>query len=147
MNLLLSAEALDAALGTVAVVAKRRRVFLWEGVRIHLDEVEGLGSFIEFEAVLPDAGDLDTARAKVARLRTELGIPDDALVAVGYADVSMIRPRNWTSRWLSSLVTVSIAAVKVPAVTVVPLIVMWPVTALVRPTATWFCPNSTSITR
>ncbi len=81
------AQALDAALGTVVVVSKRRRLFLWEGVRIHLDEVDGLGSFIEFEAVLPDAGDLATARAKVARLRTELGVADDALVAVGYADL------------------------------------------------------------
>ena len=67
-------EALDAALGTVVVVSKRRQLFLWEGVRIHLDEVDGLGSFMEFEAVLPDAGDLDTAHAKVDRLRTELGI-------------------------------------------------------------------------
>ena len=81
------AEALDAALGTVVVVSKRRRLFLWEGVRIHLDEVDGLGSFVEFEAVLPEAGDLATARAKVARLRTELGVADDALVAVGYADL------------------------------------------------------------
>jgi homotetrameric cytidine deaminase len=81
------AEALDAALGTVVVVAKRRHLLLWEGVRIHLDEVEGLGSFIEFEAVLPDAGDLETARAKVARLRSELEIDEDALVAVGYADL------------------------------------------------------------
>src|SRR3984885_3814829 len=81
------AEALDAALGTVVVVCKRRRLFLWEGGRIHLDEVEGLGSFVEFEAVLPEAGDLATARDKVARLRTELGVADDALVAVGYADL------------------------------------------------------------
>lgn len=81
------AEALDAGLGTVVVVSKRRRLFMWEGVRIHLDEVDGLGSFIEFEAVLPDAGDVEAARAKVERLRTELGIEDDALVAVGYADL------------------------------------------------------------
>src|SRR5947209_10397056 len=80
-------EALDAALGTTVVVSKRRRLFLWEGVRIHLDEVDGLGSFIEFEAVLPDAGDLETARAKVTRLRSELGIEADALVSVGYADL------------------------------------------------------------
>jgi homotetrameric cytidine deaminase len=85
-------EALDAALGTTVVVAKRRRLFLWEGVRIHLDEVEGLGSFIEFEAVLPDAGDLETARAKVARLRSALGIENDALVAVGYADLLLDGP-------------------------------------------------------
>jgi homotetrameric cytidine deaminase len=85
-------EALDATLGTVLVVAKRRRLFLWEGVRIHLDDVEGLGSFIEFEAVLPDAGDLATAHAKVARLRSELGIADDDLVGVGYADLLMDAP-------------------------------------------------------
>ena len=53
------AEALDAGLGATVVVSKRRRLLLWEGVRIHLDEVEGLGSFVEFEAVLPDAGDVD----------------------------------------------------------------------------------------
>jgi homotetrameric cytidine deaminase len=85
-------EALDAALGTTVVVSKRRRLFTWEGVRIHLDEVEGLGSFIELEAVLPDAGDLDAARAKVARLRAELAIADDALVSVGYAELLMAGP-------------------------------------------------------
>lgn len=86
-------EALDGALGTTVVVSKRRRLFLWEGVRIHLDEVDELGSFIEFEAVLPDAGDLATARAKVDRLRAELGIEDDALVSVGYADLLMDGPQ------------------------------------------------------
>jgi homotetrameric cytidine deaminase len=85
-------EALDATLGTVLVVAKRRRLFVWEGVRIHLDEVEELGTFIEFEAVLPDAGDLATAHAKLARLRAELAIDDRALVAVGYAELLMDRP-------------------------------------------------------
>jgi homotetrameric cytidine deaminase len=88
------AEALDSALGTTVVVSKRRRLFLWEGVRIHLDEVEGLGSFVEVEAVLPDAGDLDAAREKVARLRSELGIADDALVAVGYADLLLDTPQS-----------------------------------------------------
>jgi homotetrameric cytidine deaminase len=86
-------EALDAALGTLVVVLKRRHLFLWEGVRIHLDEVAELGSFVELEAVLPDAGDLETARAKVARLRSELGIDDDALVAVGYADLVLDGPQ------------------------------------------------------
>ena len=87
------AEALDAALGTVVVVSKRRHLFLWDGVRIHLDEVEGLGGFVEFEAVLPDAGDLATARAKVDRLRTELEISEDALVAVGYSDLLIDGPQ------------------------------------------------------
>ena len=87
------AEALDGALGTVVVVSKRRRLFLWKGVRIHLDEVEGLGRFVEFEAVLPDAGDPATAREKLVRLRRELGIADDALVSVGYADLLIDGPQ------------------------------------------------------
>jgi len=86
-------EALDAALGTVVVVSKRRRLFLWEGVRIHLDEVEGLGSFVEFEAVLPAAGHRAEAQAKVNRLRAELGIDDGALVSAGYADLLMDGPQ------------------------------------------------------
>jgi homotetrameric cytidine deaminase len=86
-------EALDGALGSVVVVSKRRRLFLWEGVRIHLDDVDGLGNFVEFEAVLPDAGDLATARDKLAHLRGSLGILDDALVDCGYADLLMDGPQ------------------------------------------------------
>ncbi len=39
--------------GIKAVVKKRRHLWLWQGrVRIHIDHVEGLGDFLEFEAVL-----------------------------------------------------------------------------------------------
>ncbi len=87
------AEALDTALGTVVVVVKRRRLLTWQGVRIHLDEVQGLGAFVELEAVLPEAGDLATAREKVARLRAELEIPEEALVSVGYSDLLLEGPQ------------------------------------------------------
>ena len=81
-------EALDAALGTTVVVVKRRRLFEWENVRIHLDDVEGLGTFIELEALVgPGLNDREEAARKVARLRSELEIADDALVAVGYSDL------------------------------------------------------------
>ncbi len=40
---------LCSALGTLAVVNKSRRLFLYEGARIHLDEVALLGQFLEFE--------------------------------------------------------------------------------------------------
>jgi homotetrameric cytidine deaminase len=81
-------EALDAALGSTVVVSKRRRLFIWENVRIHLDDVEGLGAFVELEAVLgPGEGELAVAHEKVARLRSELAISDDALVSAGYSDL------------------------------------------------------------
>jgi homotetrameric cytidine deaminase len=85
-------EALHRALGTVVVVAKRRRLLLWDGVRIHLDDVEGLGAFLEFEAVAAPGSDLTGDRAKVERLREELAVEDDALVAGGYADLLLDVP-------------------------------------------------------
>jgi cytidine deaminase len=41
---------------------------------------------------LPDAGDAETARAKLAHLRSELHIEDDALVSGGYADLLIDGP-------------------------------------------------------
>ena len=45
---------LAAALGIRTVVRKQRTVYLHKNVRIHLDAVDGLGTFLEFEAVMPD---------------------------------------------------------------------------------------------
>jgi homotetrameric cytidine deaminase len=67
-------EALDGALGTLVVVAKERHLFLWDGVRIHLDRVEGLGAFVELEGVAPAGSDLSAERDKVEHLRAALGI-------------------------------------------------------------------------
>ena len=69
-------EALDAALGTLVVVDKERRLLLWEGVRIHLDTVDGLGSFVELEGVAPPESDLSTEHDRVERLRVALGIEE-----------------------------------------------------------------------
>jgi cytidine deaminase len=84
-------EALDATLGTTVVVSKRRRLFIWDNVRIHLDDVEGLGNFIELEALVEPDG-FEVARGKVARLRAELEIDDEALIAVGYSDALLDGP-------------------------------------------------------
>jgi homotetrameric cytidine deaminase len=85
-------EALDAAYGTFVTVTKRRRLLLWEGVRIHLDEVEGLGSFLELEAVAEPDSDLALERQKIERLRGELEIEDKNLVATSYADLVIAQP-------------------------------------------------------
>jgi homotetrameric cytidine deaminase len=77
-------ESLDAALGTLVVVDKERHLFLWDGVRIHLDTVAGLGSFVELEGVAPPESDLGPEREKVARLQRELGI--DEVLTDSYSD-------------------------------------------------------------
>src|SRR5262249_20128818 len=61
-------EALTAALCIRGVVEKRREIWLYENVRIHLDEVSGLGSFIEFEAVLSDSAEAATSQRLLDQL-------------------------------------------------------------------------------
>jgi cytidine deaminase len=85
-------ETLDAALGTLVVVVKTRRLLIWEGVRIHLDEVEELGRFIELEAIAEPGSDLGAEREKLEHLRAALEIEDTALVAAGYSDLLLDGP-------------------------------------------------------
>jgi predicted adenylyl cyclase CyaB len=84
------ADALGAvladALGIRVVVVKHRRLLLWQSVRIHLDTVENLGSFIELEAVAEPSSDLQLEYQLIAHLREALEITDDRLIASGYAD-------------------------------------------------------------
>lgn len=85
---------LTAAAGVRAVVAKRRELFFYENVRIHLDEVEGLGTFLEFEAVLTGEGDAsdaestseEIAAARLEFLREAFGIGAADLMADSYGD-------------------------------------------------------------
>ena len=78
--------ALTETLGVDVVVEKRRHLLLWETVRIHLDEVTGLGAFVELEAVAEGDSDLTREHAQVAQLRTQLQIEDAALREGSYAD-------------------------------------------------------------
>ena len=79
---------LAAALGVKAVVEKRREIFLRGSVRIHLDQVAGLGCFLEFEAVLDDNFDEQSAHAELADLRQRFGIRPADLLEGSYADLT-----------------------------------------------------------
>jgi homotetrameric cytidine deaminase len=83
-------EALDAALGTLVVVDKRRRRLLYENARIHLDDVDGLGAFVELEAVASADSDLSREHELVERLRSELLVGEP--VAVSYSDLLLDAP-------------------------------------------------------
>jgi predicted adenylyl cyclase CyaB len=50
---------LAGTLGVLAEVKKERHLYLYRGARVHLDHVEGLGEFIEFE--VPAEGEGRTA--------------------------------------------------------------------------------------
>jgi len=85
-------ELLDAALGTLVVVEKSRDIFLYHNVRIHLDQVTELGSFIEFEAVVGGTVDDATAHAQVASLIEQFEIGAADLISRSYSDMLLICP-------------------------------------------------------
>jgi len=81
-------DSLDTGLGTRVIVRKTRHLFLWDNVRIHLDDVEGLGCFLEFEAVLEAGQNEEDGYTQLERLRSEFGIDDGDLVSGSYSDLS-----------------------------------------------------------
>src|SRR5215217_7754963 len=80
-------DALTDSLGVRVVIEKSRRLLRWRNVRIHLDRVEGLGDFVELEAIAASPGGLEVERDRMEELRAALGIADEQLVAQGYADL------------------------------------------------------------
>ena len=82
------AETLGAMLGEVARVVKEREVWWWNDVRIHLDAVQGLGSFVEFEARLDRIGDEAEARRRLERLMRDFEITDDDVIAGSHGEMS-----------------------------------------------------------
>ncbi len=84
----------DRILGIEAVVDKRREVFLIDNVRVHLDEVAGLGTFIEFEAVYGADEEVTAQTEKVARLMETFGIRPGDLCDRSYVDYLLVAARG-----------------------------------------------------
>ncbi|WP_435102069.1 class IV adenylate cyclase [Arhodomonas sp. AD133] len=80
-------DALTNALGVRAVVEKRRTVYRAGQTRIHLDEVAGLGRFIELEVVLRDEQSADDGMVVAERVMSMLGIDESELVSEAYVDL------------------------------------------------------------
>jgi predicted adenylyl cyclase CyaB len=87
-------ELLTAALGVRGRVVKRRLLFRVGRTRVHLDDVEGLGAFLELEVEMAD-GESEAAGAEEARRLTRVfGIAEEALVAEAYVDLLERRARD-----------------------------------------------------
>jgi predicted adenylyl cyclase CyaB len=86
---------LSELLGTKFEVRKNREVYLIKNVRIHLDEVEHLGVFLEFEAVFQEDSLEVVAqeREKVLALMGQYGISDKDLLDCSYPELMSSWPR------------------------------------------------------
>ena len=82
---------LSAALGVRVSVEKQRQIYLCDNVRIHLDRVVELGTFLEFEAVLPSAASDAQGFQQVEQLQRAFGIGPQQRVSGSYADLMLAR--------------------------------------------------------
>ena len=80
-------ETLVLALGECGRVRKRRTLFLVGKTRVHLDEVEGLGAFLELEVVLSDDDTVAQGIETAHRIMQQLGVSDQDLVDRAYVDL------------------------------------------------------------
>jgi len=78
---------LELAYGIRGVVKKTRYLYLVGQTRVHLDDVEGLGQFMELEVVMRE-GQSDAEGQKIAEgLMTSLGVERGDLLEGAYMDL------------------------------------------------------------
>ena len=85
-------EILTQSLGVLVVVQKQREIYFIDNVKFHLDTVDGLGTFVEIEAIDKDG---TVGREKLlaqchAFLELLQILPND-LVAVSYSDLLLAK--------------------------------------------------------
>lgn len=81
-------QILERALGVLVAVDKRRDIFFAGNVKLHVDEVEGLGSFVEIEAIADDRHpDRATLQAQCREFMAVLGVEENDLIECSYSDL------------------------------------------------------------
>jgi predicted adenylyl cyclase CyaB len=78
---------LSAALGIRSRVEKQRTVYWFKNVRIHIDEVRALGTFIEFEAVISTPAERAAAADQLEFLSDALKINATDVLTMSYGDM------------------------------------------------------------
>lgn len=77
---------LAASLGTIGEVNKQRYLFLYEQTRIHLDKVDKLGTFLEFEVCLRPEQTIDDGKLIANELMEKFEIEEGDLLNGAYMD-------------------------------------------------------------
>ena len=77
-------EMLRKALGIRGIIKKTRTLYLYGAARIHLDSVEGLGAFLEFEIVETER---EEAGRLMDRLRSVFSVSQTDILGGSYIDM------------------------------------------------------------
>lgn len=77
---------LEQSVGVLGEVKKQRWLFMHEQTRIHLDKVDNLGTFLEFEVCLRPEQTVDDGKIIADKLMEVFQIGPDDLMAGAYLD-------------------------------------------------------------
>jgi predicted adenylyl cyclase CyaB len=80
---------LAASLGILGTVTKQRWLYMVGNTRIHLDDVDGLGTFLELEVVLQEGQNPEEGTSIAQDLMCQLEIDTGSLVEKAYVDLLM----------------------------------------------------------
>ena len=84
-------DVLTRSMGVKVIVKKKREIYFISNVKFHIDEVPGLGAFVEIEAgnILADLKE-EKLRFQCDFYMKELGIKQDDLVEISYSDMLLM---------------------------------------------------------
>ncbi|KAM4902072.1 uncharacterized protein FYW23_002728 [Sylvia borin] len=88
---------LSQSLGVLGTVTKERLLLLLGQTRLHLDQVQGLGDFLELEVVLRPEQSVEDGQRVARELLRELGVEEQDLVCGAYLDL-LLSPHILTPR-------------------------------------------------
>ena len=81
------------ALGVLVTVDKEREIYFIGNVKFHLDKVEGLGEFIEIEAIGDENTDKNDLMKQCKFYLNLFNIANEDLIPVSYSDM-LIEKQN-----------------------------------------------------
>jgi len=82
-------QLLTDALGIKTTVEKKRRIYYLQNIKVHLDELAGLGSFVEIEAgnITDPSKTVEELQAQCNDLMEAFGIDETHLIDKSYSDM------------------------------------------------------------
>lgn len=80
-------DVLERSYGSCGRVNKTRKLYLLGRTRVHLDQVENLGNFLEFEVVLKDDEGITEGETEAKQLMEAFKISESDLISGAYVDM------------------------------------------------------------
>lgn len=89
-------DCLSRAVGIKGVLRKVRTLYMVGQTRVHVDQVEGLGSFMELEVQMQEGQTVEQLQKIAEDLMQKLGVSNKDLISVAYMDL-LLKKQSQTS--------------------------------------------------